>query len=128
VKRSATDPILIASLATGASYPVAATAAGVSERTVRRRLADPVFAGRVEQERAVFIERTAAQLLAGTTVAVETLRELAQTGPPAVRVRAALGLLSATTSWRETYEVDQRLAALESMADDTSRQGDRRDV
>lgn len=124
MKRSVTDPLLVASLATGASYPVAAAAAGVSERTVRRRLDDPDFAVRVEHERTLFVERTAAQLLGGTNLAVAALLELAETGPPAVRVRAALGLLSATVSWRETHDVEQRLAALEaSTAVDTTPPG-----
>lgn len=118
MSRAGTDALIVASLAAGGSYPTAASRAGVSERTVRRRLAEPEFASRVDGERSAFVERTAAQLLGGTDEAVAALRDLVRTGPPAVRVRAALGLLSAAASWRETSDVEARLGALESAATD----------
>ena len=45
-----TDAILAATLATGATNEAAATAAGVSLRTVARRLADPAFRRLVDAE------------------------------------------------------------------------------
>ena len=42
--------VLITALASGATQPNAGRAAGMSDRTVRRRLADPEFAARVAAE------------------------------------------------------------------------------
>lgn len=110
------DELILAALAAGLSQPAAARHAGVSERTVRRRLEDPSFAASVEQARGALVERTSAQLLGAAEHAVAALRDLLDTGPPAVRVRAALGLLAAA-AWRESADTERRLAALEAAAE-----------
>ncbi len=74
------------------------------------------------------MERTSAQLLGATEQAVAALQDLLDSGPPAVRVRAALGLLATAAAWRESADTERRLAALEAAAEQqsTSRTGDHR--
>ncbi len=112
--------MILAALAAGLSQPAAARHAGVSERTVRRRLEDPSFAASVEEARGALVERTSAQLLGATEQAVAALRDLLDTGPPAVRVRAALGLLATAAAWRESGDTERRLTALEAAAEQRS--------
>ncbi len=117
MSRRSSDELLVSALAAGLSQPAAARHAGVSERTVRRRLEDGEFAASVDHARAAVVDRTSAQLLGATEQAVAALRDLVESAPPAVRVRAALGLLTAASAWRENGETERRLAALEAAAE-----------
>lgn len=77
----------------GGTASAAATASGVSERTVRRWLASGVLQQPLrEAARQVANEATTA-LLAAQGEAVATLRAALGSGLPAVRVRAAVALL-----------------------------------
>ncbi len=117
MSRRSADDMIVGGLAAGLSQPAAARHAGVSERTVRRRLEDPEFAASVDKARVAFVERTAGQLLGAAEQAVAALRDLVDSAPPAVRVRAALGLLAAAATWRENGETERRLTALEAAAE-----------
>src|SRR5256714_587686 len=87
-------PILVTALAKGATVPQAAAQAGVSERTVYRRLADPAFRARIETLRAEMVQRAAALLIAAAIHAAKTLIDLqASATPAAVRRRAARDIL-----------------------------------
>ena len=55
------DPVLAAALASGGTWKEAAEAAGVSERTVGRRLKDPAFRGTVSRLREEIFSRAAAR-------------------------------------------------------------------
>ncbi len=121
MSRRSADELLVSALAAGLSQPAAARHAGVSERTVRRRLEDGEFAASVDQARAAVVDRASAQLLGATEQAVAALRDLVESAPPAVRVRAALGLLTAASAWRENGETERRLAALEAAAEQQAR-------
>ncbi len=52
------------------------------------------------------MERTSAQLLGATEQAVAARRDLLETGPPAVRVRA-VGLLATAAAWRESGHTER---------------------
>lgn len=117
MSRRNADALLVSALAAGLSQPAAGRHAGVSERTVRRRLEDAQFAANVDRARAAVVDHTSAQLLGATELAVAALRDLVESAPPAVRVRAALGLLTAAAAWRESGETERRLAALEAAAE-----------
>lgn len=109
------ETVLVAALAAGATQAEAAAAAGISERTVRRRLEHQDLARRVAEERSRLVTHTAARLtgLAGT--AVDALGELlADDVPPAVRLRASLGVLEAARVWRESSELEERITAIEA--------------
>lgn len=114
-RSTAVDTVFVAALAAGATQAEAAAAAGISERTVRRRLEHQDLARRVVEERSRLVSNTAARLtgLAGT--AVDALGELlAADVPPAVRLRASLGVLEAARVWRECGEVEERITAIEA--------------
>ena len=108
------DSPLVAALAGGATVRDAARQAGVSERTVYRRLDDPEFSRGVTEARAELVTRAVAMLAEAGTEAVRTLRALLADGtPPAVRLGAARAVLELGTKLRESEELEQRLATLE---------------
>jgi hypothetical protein len=114
-RRRAANETLIAALASGATQEEAAAVAGVTARTVRRRLGQPEFAERVRAERSVLVTRTAGRLIGLADVAVEALGDLLRPEiSDSIRLRAALGLLDAARVWREAGEVEERLALLEA--------------
>jgi hypothetical protein len=112
---TAIEAWLVAALAAGATQAEAGAAAGVSERTVRRRLEDEGFADRVLMERSLLVTQTSARLTGLTGGAVDALTGLlADTVPASVRLRAALGVLEAARVWRDCGEVEQRIVAIEA--------------
>ncbi len=115
VDRTGRDAILASALAGGATHCEAGEAAGVSERTVRRRLEDAAFKELVVSRREQLISRTTDRLTGLTTVAVDTLSALvsSEDTPAAVRLRAAMGILAAHRIWRDAGEMEDRLRLLE---------------
>ena len=71
--RSGGDSALIAALAGGATHEAAAKQAGVSERTVRRRLGDAGFRRQIDEARAELLVQAMAQLSRAATGAATTL-------------------------------------------------------
>ena len=102
-------------LVTSGSITLAATAADVTERSVRRWLADDDFRnGYRAAGRAAAAEAVTA-LLAAQSQAVAALRAALDAESPATRVRAARALLEVG---RHAYDddIEQRLEALEEVA------------
>ena len=88
------DDLLAAALASGRSYRAAGAAAGISERTVRRRMADPTFRGRVAELRGAEIDRTRGLILREAPAAVAALSDLAAGAESeSVRLGAAKAVL-----------------------------------
>ena len=81
-RRRPVDEVLVAALAAGATHAAAANAAGVSERTVRRRLNDPTFHASVIAERDALVRRVATKLTGLSATTVETLEKLLGDGVP----------------------------------------------
>jgi hypothetical protein len=100
-------------LAAGGSVGPAAAAAGVSERTAYRRLADPGFRQRLAALRDELISAALGELTNSASDAVATLRRLLQAGDERVRLAAARAILEQTLRLREAVSVEQRLSALE---------------
>lgn len=112
-KQSA-DERLLAVLACGATVEAAARQAGVSERTVYRRLADRDFRRRLQGVRADCVQRTAGTLTAAATEAVRTLLELLRApSAAAVRLGSARAVLEIGMKLREIADLEERMAALE---------------
>lgn len=112
---------VILALAQGRSTDEAGKAGGVTGRTVRRWLEDPSFAARVSEVRVQILDRTVGALVDASTEAVATLRSLMSgSSSDNVRMRAALGLLDAVVTMRESLELERRIAALE----DAMREGE----
>jgi len=102
-------------LASGAGHREAGEVAGVSERTVRRRLEQSAFQEQVAVQREQLISRTTDRLTGLSGIAVDTLSALVSSDdtPPAVRRRAAMGILATHRVWRDAGEIEDRLRLLE---------------
>jgi len=89
------DDLLAAVLASGATYREAAKAAHLSERTVRRRMEDEAFRGRIAAERAELVRRAVRQASGALTEAVTTMVLLMRDAKGEnVRLAAARSLLT----------------------------------
>src|SRR5262245_8707319 len=117
-KKGRANDVLLAALACGASKQAAAQQAGVSVSTVYRRLDDAAFQRQLKEFRADVVERTSAALTAAGLEFVKTLVSVAgSTAPPATCVAAARAGLELGMKVREATDLEQRLAALEQVAD-----------
>src|SRR3954464_15182527 len=100
--RSGGDVVLVAALAGGATYEDAAKRAGVSERTVRRRLDDPAFKRQVDEARAEMLSQATARLTSAALDAVEALRGLCWGSDlDFARLAAARAILEVGAKYRE---------------------------
>lgn len=119
---SNTDHTLMLALACGATVEGAARKAGVSERTVYRRLEQPGFRRELNELRAGMHERAMGMLTATALESVKTL--LALQGceiPSAVRLGAAKAALDFGLKLRQMVELEGRLAAIEDRLADRKR-------
>jgi hypothetical protein len=116
--RKSADEVVLLALACGATLESAAAKAGVSARTVQRRLNDADFQRRLRDLRTDMVQRTAGMLTAAAGEAVKTLLSLQNNPtPPAVRLGAARAILELGVKIRETTELTERIAALEAQAE-----------
>jgi hypothetical protein len=117
------DETLLTALACGATVEAAAAKAGVSTATAYRRLQEPDFERPLQELRADMVQRTAGTLTAAATEAVKTLLALQKDPtPPSTRLGAARAVLELGVKFRETVELEERLAALEQqLAQDEGR-------
>lgn len=112
---SVKDDKLLQCMLRGDSRVEAAAATGMSERTVRRHLADPEFKKALRAARDETVRRTSDALADGATRAVATLAALMDdsSAPPAVRRAAARDLLQLSVRAREQVDLVDRLEELE---------------
>jgi hypothetical protein len=111
--RKSADEVLLQALACGATQKSAAEKAGISERTVARRLQDPKFLKCLQTRRAEMVERTASALTAASMEAVKGLLELMRSDDERVRLGAIRTILEHSTRLREESDLAQRVARLE---------------
>jgi hypothetical protein len=115
------DEQLLLALAAGASVTAAAGQAGVSERTVRRRLEDPAFKARVGEVRGEMVRAAVGRLATLGTLAADELSRLIRHGDgDGVKLgacRAVLGYMLAghgnETLARQVEELRRQLEELE---------------
>ncbi len=91
--RTNSESLLIAALARGCSQSEAARAAGISDRTVRRRLQDKAFRGKVREARREMLMTTVGALSDAGSAAVRALRQLLTAESDSVRLGAAKAIL-----------------------------------
>jgi hypothetical protein len=86
-RKQEAEQTLLSALAFGATVEHAARKAGIGERTVYRRLADPAFRARLDETRREAMVRTSGVLSGAALGAVKTLVDLHQdvSVPAAVR-------------------------------------------
>lgn len=109
----AQDELIVAALASGATYPEAAEVAHTSARTVRRRMADEEFARRVSTARAERVAAVTGRLTEVAFEAVDTLREGLSAPRSVDQIRAAHEILVLGLRYRSDHELEGRLAAVE---------------
>lgn len=113
------DEQLIAALASGATHAAAGEAAGISERTVRRRLADPEFRTRLRDAQERALDEALGRLAGGAVAAVERLLLMLRPGVPhAVQLGAARAILGNAIRVNDGRldELEARLHELERAA------------
>src|SRR5262249_23582730 len=112
-------PILVSALAKGATVAQAAAQAGVSERTVYRRLGEQAFRDQIEALQDEMLQRAVAMLTAAAQEGIRSLVDLQnESTPPAVRRCAARDILEMGMRLREAAELEKRLSALENRSAD----------
>lgn len=101
-------------LASGSTTDEAGEKAGVTGRTVRRWRDDPAFTADVRKFRQQLLDEVLSYLSGAAIEAAKTLRGALTEDSPAIRVRAAMALLTTLVSVRTTVDLEERLAALEA--------------
>jgi hypothetical protein len=113
-RRRKADAELALALACGASPEGAAHKAGLSVRTVYRRLAEAGFQAQVRQARSEIVRRAAGLFTAAGMASIKTLTALQEAAASeAVRLGAARAVIELGCKLRESVELTERLAALE---------------
>jgi hypothetical protein len=107
------DDVLALALARGATRQEAGRIAGVSERTVYVRLADPAFRLRVAEFRRAMIDGAIGKLAVLADKAADVLGQLLGEPSAPIRLRAAASVLEQLTRIREHAELSERLEELE---------------
>ena len=93
----------------------AAKASGIPERTLWRWAGDPRFLAGLHSAEGAIVTDATRRLLQLSTKAIDTLEKVLDTGPPALRLRAAGMVLDQLLTLRELQNTESRLAALELM-------------
>src|SRR5262245_23287575 len=113
-KRKGSDEKLLLALACGATVEAATRQAGLSVRSVYRRLDDAAFQRRLRGLRAQMLERAGGMLTAAALESAKALLELQKPGvQDAVRLGAARAVLELGIKIRELVDIEQRLALVE---------------
>ena len=105
--RQRTDRVMLEALASGATQKEAAARAGVSEKTVRRRLQDRLFTAQLQHLQAESPEGITRAVQGGAAKAVATLVELLDSPDDSVRLGAARTLLQWTLRLPEITEIEE---------------------
>jgi len=113
-RRAQLDDLLMELLSVGRTHAEAGAMAGISERSVRRRMSNPAFAARVSARRGEYVGALAGRLVNAGAQAVEELTSLLRDDSSQVRLRAAQTILSLGSQLRVANELEERLTALEN--------------
>jgi len=102
-------------LAAGGTSTEAASAAGVTVRTIRRwRNDEPPFADAIEEGRALMLAEAAGLLAAATTVAAGRLAEIIESGEERHALAASRVVLDMAARYRSDRAIEDRIEALEA--------------
>jgi DeoR/GlpR family transcriptional regulator of sugar metabolism len=104
---------LALALASGVSVSAAAEQAGVSESTVRRRLAKPAFRRLVARLRGQMLEAALGRLAENMTRAADKVARLLDSADEAVALRAARTLMTLGLRLRDSVELADRVQEIE---------------
>jgi hypothetical protein len=117
--RKNADSALVAALAAGLTVPKAAEQAGVSERTVYRRLKDGDFRAKVDQARTEAVSRTVGKLADLGTEAVDGVKALANSATSeSVKLGALRTILEYLLRGHEQYTLARQVEELKKQIDE----------
>jgi hypothetical protein len=105
------DVAIMLALAAGASAPAAAEKAGVSERTVYRRLQDPDFQRAVLKAREKLLDEAIGHIAQASVTAVQTLSTLCSADSESVRLGASRTLMDLTMRVRKQMEISAKIGS-----------------
>ena len=111
-RREAQDEIIVSALATGSSYNEAGEVAGVSGRTVARRMAEPSFARLVAERRKEQVVAVAGRVSSLTTDALTAVEDCLSDESSRTRLAAAKLLLEWSFRLRRDEDLDLRVAEI----------------
>jgi hypothetical protein len=113
------DLVLAQAIGHGQTHAQAAALAGLSTKTIQRRLADPAFAAEVQRQRRHHYDQIAGTLAQAATQATQTLVEvMGAENPLAHRLRAAEAILGHNTRYHRQvvdHDRDLRIEQLEAI-------------
>ncbi len=113
------DNLLLSKLLAGARVADAAVEAGVSERTVFRRLQDPAFRADLAEQRQKILDATVVVMTNGALDAARVLGELVGSeAPPGVRLAAARAVIELSIRMREHAQISARTDAIDRVLND----------
>jgi len=114
-RRLAQDQLIVGLLTAGHSYGEAGAAAGLSARTVARRMSDPVFAGMVVARREARVADITDRLTGLGPGALDVVQACMRDegAKPADRLRAASVALSLILRFRQLDGLERQVAAIQ---------------
>jgi len=107
------DEVILAGLAAGMTHAAVAAVAGVSTKTVQRRIGDEAFAAEVSRRRGEQVERVTGRLTELSVRAVDTLEAALDDESPTIRIRAADMTLNWLVRLRGEADLERRIAEIE---------------
>lgn len=114
--RHAVDDLLITALARGDTHKTAAAVAGISTRTLQRRLEDDGFQGRVRKSRADLLSTATGKLTQASSDAADVLHRLiTQSNSEKIQLGAAKAILDSLVKIHSLEQLEERLANLEQL-------------
>jgi hypothetical protein len=116
-KREQLEDRALAALLSETTIVKAAAAAGISESTLARWLAEPSFRARYREARRRVVEQAISSLQRATGEAVETLRRNLTCGVPAAEISAAKAIVDQAFRGLEVIDLASRIEQLERGTD-----------
>jgi hypothetical protein len=114
-RKKPADEVLALALASGEDLVAAAKMANISERTARRRAADPAFRCRVDELRQAIVEEALGKLTANATKAADTFSVLLSDPNSQVKLAAARAILDYRSRLRADGELLNKVNELETL-------------
>ena len=113
IRKDGEDELIIAALASGATQVEAGLGAGVSDRTVRRRLEDETFVEQVRKARTELISQAGGRAASLVSNAVAVFQELLGSANETIRLRAAQAVIDTGRRLVTESDIAARLDRLE---------------
>ncbi len=111
-RRAGQDELIVAALAAGRSYTEAGEIAGVSSRTVARRMSDPAFARLVADQRGEVVVSMTGQLTSLAAEAVDAIRSGLADESARTRIAAGKLILELAHKFRHGSDLEIEVAEI----------------